>query len=1014
MALYESLTAQSTPDQIAAAYQEFTGMSGGDTTANQDAARSYLTNLGIAAPTIEQSYNQFLQPAQIANTAGMGAQGIGLNFSGQSLAPDYTALASTGSTAGATQTADQGASGVKSLLTKNLDNTNNLATTNNAANNVLSGVILAGDSWLSNPTTEAGFEAQLGQNVTNVAFGGARSGDVLNQLDSFLDAGGTFAPGSTVMLNLGGNDLLEGRDPATVRNNLNQLVSELDGLGVNVILSGASDVGSVEDVTGSTNLAMSSIYNDVANSNSNVTLVDAMSGLLNQKNLVTGDGFHLNDAGRTAFNATLSNAYLNSQGKSPIEYTDQAIRDFVAASGLTPEQASVLAPSFGLTKDRVLDALSPNVSEEISKNFGAEAKASAYFDQNPDVAAAYAKDSMGMSPQEFAERHYEKYGATEGRADLDTAGILSGFKYANDAGVSEDRLKRTLGEDVFNTYKTGFADYAKTGLASILADNKLSFDEARTAVKFGRDYGYDAQKLADLTGTDKRVFDAIYKNYDDTTNRIVDSVLDAEDVKTNDDKVVKAFQLQKQFGFTDEDLAKAADFTPEQVKGFLDPVRNYESERQTLFGNTDTTSAEARKFIEDAKKNGAVSKLYNEDLGNLDTKIAELEDRWKTFEGVDPLHAQRVYDQIGQQRTALGDKYYQGTFGDPMKMAATLAKKGIDTLADIGQKDKFETEKAEVRYTTADGMPIQEIGDKFYVAEEFGDGGTQYREVPKDQIKTTYGRNEFVQDGELGYSQFVPLTAEEQATLKDGKYEKLLGKVAYDKDTGKEIAGLDGTIEAEKSGKWYNKKRNELNVGFTDSGVPVLYTTKEKTGFGAALEQALPVIAMALPFMLPGIGAALSSGLASAGGSALAAGSLANSALTQGIISGTLGSLGGQDFGKSFLSGAINPVINTGIGSLLPTGMDPNIARAVTGAGSGVIKGALQGGDIGDLLQQGILSGATNYGLGEVTKGLNLTPQQLNFATGIALPLIQGQKVNPMNVIGTLAQSGQQAQKARP
>jgi len=70
MALYESLTAQSTPDQIAAAYQEFTGMSGGDTTANQDAARSYLTNLGIAAPTIEQSYNQFLQPATVAtNTA---------------------------------------------------------------------------------------------------------------------------------------------------------------------------------------------------------------------------------------------------------------------------------------------------------------------------------------------------------------------------------------------------------------------------------------------------------------------------------------------------------------------------------------------------------------------------------------------------------------------------------------------------------------------------------------------------------------------------------------------------------------------------------------------------------------------------------------------------------------------------------------------------------------------------------------------------------------------------------
>lgn len=959
--LYQSLTAQSTPDQIAQAYSQFVGGAGGDTTANQDAARSYLTNLGIAAPTIEQSYNQFLQPAQIANTAGMGAQGIGLNLGAVNLG-------------GATQAADQGTSGIKSLLTNDLANTNNVATTNNAANNVLGGLILAGDSFLSGASNAPTIASQTGQNVTNVAVGGSTTNDVINQLDNFTSAGGTFAPGSTVMLNLGGNDLLQGEDPATVRNNLNQLVSDLGALGVNVILSGASDVGSVEDVTGSTNLAMSSIYNDVASSNQNATVVDAMSGLLNQKNLVTEDGFHLNTAGQTAFNAALSNAYLNSQGKSPIEYTDQAIRDFVTANGLTPEQASVLAPSFGLTKDRVLDALSPTTKEQISQQFAV---------------------ADGAAPT--------------------TEGILSGFKYANDAGISEDRLKRTLGEDVFNTYKTGFADYAKTGIANILADKKLSFDEARTAVKFGRDYGYDAQKLADLTGTDKRVFDAIYKNYDDTTNKIVDSVLGAEDAKTAEDKIIKALALQKQFGFTDEDLAKAAEFTPEQVKGFLDPVRNFGTEINSLLADTDSTAADTKKFIEEAKKNGAISKLYGENLSNLDTKIAELEDRWKTFEGVDPLHAQRVYDQIGQQRTALGDKYYQGTFGDPMKMAATLAKKGIDTLADIGQKDKFETEKAEVRYTTADGKPVIQTDDgRFLFDRAMGADYSEYVEIPKDQIKTTYGRNEFVPEGDGGYNQFVPLTEEEQATLKDGKYEKLLGKVAYDKDTGKEIAGLDGTIEAEKSGKWYNKKRNELNVGFSESGVPVLYTTKEKTGFGAALQQALPIISMVLPFVLPGVGAALSSGLASAGGSALAAGSLANSALTQGIISGTLGALGGQDVGKSFLSGAISPVINTGIGSLLPTGLDPNIARAVTGAGSGVIKGALQGGDIGDLLQQGILSGATNYGLGEVTKGLNLTPQQLNFATGIALPLIQGQKVNPMNVIGTLAQSGQQAQKAQP
>lgn len=84
MALYESLTASSSPAEIAKAYAEFAAGAGGDTTDNQDAARTFLESRGIAATTIEQAYNQFAQPAaaptleQIANTPGMGATGIGV------------------------------------------------------------------------------------------------------------------------------------------------------------------------------------------------------------------------------------------------------------------------------------------------------------------------------------------------------------------------------------------------------------------------------------------------------------------------------------------------------------------------------------------------------------------------------------------------------------------------------------------------------------------------------------------------------------------------------------------------------------------------------------------------------------------------------------------------------------------------------------------------------------------------------------------------------------------------
>jgi len=660
---------------------------------------------------------------------------------------------------------------------------------------------------------------------------------------------------------------------------------------------------------------------------------------------------------------------------------------------------------------------SPAVAAETNKAFGVGSDVPAYFNQNPDVAAEYTKNSMGMSPQQFAEAHYAKYGSGEGRNDLATSGILSGFKYANDSGLSEAAMRRTLGDDVFNTYKTKFADYAKTGIANILADDKLSFDEARTAVKFGRDYGYDAQKLADLTGQKKEFFDTVNKTYDETADKIIDSVLGAEGVKTDADRAVQSLRLQSTYGFTDEDLAKATGYDAKKLKADLDPVRNFGTDLNKILTNTDSTLADTKKFLETAKTNGTINQLYGTNLNTLDTKIAEIEDRWKDFKDVEPMHAQRVFDQIGGQREKLGGQYYRGVFGDPMTMAATLARKGIDTLADIGQKDKYEATPAEKRYFAPDGTPVYDFGNGTFGVSDGVEGYS--RTVPKDQVKTEYGytKNELRSDSDGDYyeAKFVPLSADE--IDKDGNYQKLVGKVAIDKDTGKEIADLNGQIAGQNSSGGFNKKWNTLNVAFTKEGVPVVTASSQKSGLGALVQDLAPMISMALPFVLPGLGSALSGMLPGAGAAATAtsaavAPTLVNQALTQGILGGGFSALSGGDFGKGFLGGAVNPFINTGISSLLPTGLSETAANAIRGAGTGVVRGVLQGGDFKDLLGQGVLSGLTNYGLGEATSGLNLTPQQLNFATGIALPLLQGKDINPMSLIGTLVNADQQRQKS--
>ena len=933
-----------TPAQMA----RVTGLDTGAVQARYDAALPVATNFQT-----------------VANTGGLGSLGIGTNvdYSGSNVnlarAPASDVLTSAAGTGALT---DIGAiTGLTNNVGASDQITGSNATTLGTNNNVLGGLILAGDSFLSRESNVGEIAAQTGQKVTNVARGGFTTTDVINQLNGFIDSGGTFAPGSTIMLNLGGNDLLGGINPATVEKNLNQLISTLDDLGVKVILSGASDVGSVADVTGSTNLVMSNIYNNVAAKNPNVTLVDAMSGLLNQKNLVTEDGFHLTAPGQTAFTAALSNAYLNSIGKGGISYTDQAIKDFAKTAGLSLEQALALAPYFKVSEDRVRSAL------------GGETEL------------------------------YKKFGITGGTTAPTTEGILSGFKYANDSGMSEASLKKTLGEDVFNTYKKGFSDYAKTGIANILADKQLSFDEARTAVKFGRDYGYDAQELADLTGTDKRVFDAIFKNYNDRTNQIVDSVLGAEDVKTNGDRIQRALALQNQYGFTDEDLAKATDFSLDQVKGFLDPVRNYEADFKKLVQDPDLSEDKTKAFLTTALQNPFIK----EKLGD------------KLQPALDELNRpprERILDQIERQRDVLGAQRYRGVFGDPEVMADVLERKGVKSLADLGRKDKFEATPAEKRYFAPDGTPVEDLGNGTFgvMGSEGGYGPT----FSKSQVQTVYGRTESTMnpDGESSTSRFIEIPKSE--IDKDGNYQQKVGTVVVNKRTGKELTDTDHKLAVQSSSGGLRKKSNSLNVGFDKNGNAVLMASSERAGLGGLVQDLAPMISMALPFVLPGLGAGLSSMLPGAGAAATAtsaavAPTLMNQALTQGIIGGGLTTLGGGQFEKGFLGGAVNPFINAGINSLLPTGLSENAANAIRGAGTNVIRGALQGESFGDLLGQGVLSGLTNYGLNTALGSSGLTPQQLNFATGIALPLLQGQKVSPINLMTTLASASQQQPKGR-
>ena len=209
------------------------------------------------------------------------------------------------------------------------DTTNTGALTQANAGNVLSGNILAGASWNSTNNTLADqLTASTGLQTINTAVGGATTADTLNQLNTFIDTGGSFAPGSTVFLQTGGVDMLYGVDDATITNNINQIVSTLGAQGVNVVLTTSPRAGSLNDVVNNNfETGPASFYSDIAANNSNVVTVDTMGQILQDKSLLR-DALHTNAAGEQIYNASVMAAYERLNPSQKIEVANK-----VAATG---------------------------------------------------------------------------------------------------------------------------------------------------------------------------------------------------------------------------------------------------------------------------------------------------------------------------------------------------------------------------------------------------------------------------------------------------------------------------------------------------------------------------------------------------------------------------------------------------------------------------------------------------------------------------------------------------------
>ncbi len=472
----------------------------------------------------------------------------------------------------------------------------------------------------------------------------------------------------------------------------------------------------------------------------------------------------------------------------------------------------------------------------------------------------YWRDRFGNEIDASEREQFRQAAAAELNENFgkDDAGLLAGFKYAKDLGVSDEGLKKTLGDDLYNQYRGQLKNFATTEIDSIVSDNSLTFDEAQKVAKFARDLGFDSQQLADLTGKNKFLFDTILTNYDANRDKIINDTLAGPNVLTDADRIVAAYALEKQFGFTDEELSKATGVDVKTIKDSLNPVRNFESDFSKIANNTDSTTQQLKDFVLNAKSNAAIDRLYGEALTGYENKIAELEQKWSRF-GSDPIQSENLFQQLNNQRNVLGGQYFQGVFGDLESSAARLVQKGLDTMGDLGQKDKFQSTSAVERITTADGQPVIKRGDQYFLqpTTDYGDFAVGEPVDPSNVIKKYFK----IESDAYGESIFAPLSEAELATLNvrgnenrfgsNATFQQKIGSVVIDKDTGQELTGLDGNLLYQRSGGKLTGRKHYLTANFTEDGTPYLTASTEKSGIYGAVSDFAPMV-LSLASFIPG------------------------------------------------------------------------------------------------------------------------------------------------------------------
>lgn len=592
-----------------------------------------------------------------------------------------------------------------------------------------------------------------------------------------------------------------------------------------------------------------------------------------------------------------------------------------------------------------------------------------YISKNPDNP--YSTQAIkSLAPSIFGDES----------GKVTASSLNKGFEWAQTNNVSEANLVKALGQPTYDRLSNAYGQGIVSLLQPILADG-LTTQEALTLGGQFKKLGIDENDLTKYAKMDAKDAKALIGASDTAAKNIITNVLDPKSTATMADKIGSVLTLEQKYGYSDADIARLSDgkVTEKDVTNFFAPAKSFATDFQKVASNPDADAKDVLAFFNKSKADPVISTFYADKLAALQPQMDAV---------------QRLLD-VGSIK---GDKASYDAYGIA-KLASQLGNSFDKSVSSGGA---FNTKGEQIGFKADEAAKI--FGDKTSGANQvLLDMAAQLQDIGIKDLKQVGVRMvdvpQMVRVGTGGEGEFEMVPT--------GRMEKK--QEFFDKTTGKALDKINDM--GGKFGETYTGKgATDYYLKADDKGNVQAYTKARDTSDAGTIA---PLLAMATAFAAPWLAGQISAllpgaatmGAAGSGvlSAATGANTLASQALAGGLLKGGIAALADQDFGKAFLSGAINPLVSSGVGSLINAGMGTVLPSDLSVGTQNLLKTAgtslLSGQKPEDIL--------TNMGFGY---GMN---QLFGPNAGIVAPLVTSLAktgtINPNMLFNTATQLGRTA-----